>query len=133
MIPGGANVVDARDVALAMIRSVEQGRPGERYVVAGTPVTLEEIALTLERLTGVPAPRLRLPYWAALVAAWQAQTVASFRGVQSLLTVSGVRTMREAMRHVLSSAKAERELGASFRSLSETLQDEVTWFRGENG
>jgi dihydroflavonol-4-reductase len=130
IIPGGANVVDARDVATAMIRSVEHGSTGERYIVAGSPVSLEEIALTLERLTGIPAPRLRLPYPAALLAAWLSQTAASLRGGQSLLTVSGVRTMREAMRHALSSAKAERDLGASFRSLSETLQDEINWFRG---
>jgi dihydroflavonol-4-reductase len=133
IIPGGANVVDARDVAMTMIRSVEQGRPGERYIVAGPPVSLEEIATTLERVAGIPAPRLRLPYSAALVAAWLSQTVTSLRGGQSLLTVSGVRTMRESMRHALSSAKAERELGASFRSLSETLQDEVKWFRGVDG
>jgi dihydroflavonol-4-reductase len=129
IIPGGANVVDARDVAIAMIRSVAQGRPGERYIVAGSPVSLDEIALTLQRITGIPAPGVRLPYSAALVAAWLSQTAASLRGGQSLLTVSGVRTMREAMKHVLSSGKAERELGASFRPLSETLQDEVTWFR----
>ena len=129
IIPGGANVVDARDVAMAMVRSVEQGRPGERYIVAGLPVSLEQIALTLQRVTGVPAPRLRLPYWAALVAGWLSQTVATLRGGESLLTVSGVRTMTEAMRHTTSSAKAERELGASFRSLFETLHDEVKWFR----
>ncbi len=133
IIPGGANVVDARDVAIAMIRSVEHGRPGERYIVAGAPVSLHEIALTLQRITGIPAPRMRLPYAAALIAAWVSQTAASLRGGQSLLTVSGVRTMREAMRHTLSSAKAERELRVSFRSLSETLQDEVAWFREGGG
>jgi dihydroflavonol-4-reductase len=128
IIPGGANVVDARDVAIAMIRSVEQGRPGERYIVVGPAVSLEEIAMTLQRITGIPAPRLRLPYSVALVVAWLSQTAASIRGAQSLLTVSGVRTMRDAMRRVQSSAKAERELGVSFRPLSETLQDEVAWF-----
>jgi dihydroflavonol-4-reductase len=96
-------------------------------------VSLDEIALTLQRITGIPAPRMRLPYAAALIAAWVSQTAASLRGGQSLLTVSGVRTMREAMRHTLSSAKAERELQVSFRPLSETLQDEVAWFREVGG
>jgi dihydroflavonol-4-reductase len=133
LIPGGASVVDARDVADAMIRSVEQGKPGERYIVGGRFLTLAEIALTLEKLTGIPSPRMRLPFPAAIVAAWLSQTAASLRGGQSLLTVSGVRTMREAMRHTLSSAKAERELGASFRPVSDTLRDEVEWFRGIDG
>jgi dihydroflavonol-4-reductase len=130
IIPGGASIVDARDVSGAMIRSVADGKPGERYIVAGRPASIEELARTLEQVTGVPAPRLKMNYAAAIVVAWLAQTAAALRGGQSLLTVSGIKTMREAMRHAISSAKAERELGATFRPLSETLRDEVNWFRG---
>jgi dihydroflavonol-4-reductase len=129
IIPGGASVVDARDVADAMKKSAAHGKPGERYIVAGRPASLEQIALTLEKLTGIPAPRLRLAYPAAVALAWLAQTAASLRGAESLLTVSGVRTMRESMEHPLSSARAERELGSTFRPLSQTLQDEVDWYR----
>jgi dihydroflavonol-4-reductase len=133
IIPGGASVVDARDVAGAMVRSADVGKPGERYVVAGCAVSLAELAQTLEQVTGIPAPRLKLNYASALVVAWLSQTAAAFRGGQSLLTVSAIRTMREAMRHKMSSAKAERELGATFRPLNETLRDEVEWFRGVQG
>jgi dihydroflavonol-4-reductase len=129
IVPGGASVVDARDVAAAMIRALSQGISGERYIVAGRLVSLEQIALTLEKLTGIHAPRLRLPYSAAIALAWLVQTAATLRGAESLLTVSGVRTMRESMEHALSSAKAERELGISFRALDQTLQDEVDWYR----
>jgi dihydroflavonol-4-reductase len=122
-------VVDARDVALAMVRAVEKGRSGERYIVAGRLASLDQILQTLQEVTGVAKPRLLIPYPAAIVIAWLAQTAASLRGSQSLLTVSGIRTMKESMRHVLSSAKAERELGAIFRPLRETLEDEVNWFR----
>jgi dihydroflavonol-4-reductase len=130
IIPGGANVVDARDVASGMIQSVEKGRTGERYILGGQLVSLEEILLTLESVTGIPSPRWRIPYSAAVVAAWLSQTVASLRGGPALLTLSGIRTMKESMRHPLSSAKAERELGVVFRPLSETLRDEVNWYRG---
>ncbi len=133
IIPGGASVVDARDVAAAMIESVDKGKPGERYVVAGRSVSLEEIARTLESVTGVRGTRLRLSYPLAIVVAWLSQTAAAIRGGQSLLTASGVRTMREAMEHKMSSAKAERELGATFRPLKETLTDEVSWFRELGG
>jgi len=129
IIPGGASVVDARDVADAMIRAAQHGRPGERYVVGGSLASLGEIALTLETVTGQRAPRLKIPYPIAVAVAWLAQTAATLKGGDSLLTVSGVRTMREGMKHNLSSAKAERELGISFRPLIETLRDEVRWFR----
>jgi dihydroflavonol-4-reductase len=129
IIPGGASVVDARDVAHAMIQAVQYGRPGDRYVVGGSMVSLAEIARTLETVTGQPAPRLNIPYHIAVAVAWVSQTSASLTGRNSLLTVSGVRTMRDGLKHRLSSAKAERELGVSFRPLAETLRDEVNWFR----
>ena len=129
IIPGGASAVDARDVADGMIRAVDKGQPGERYVIGGALASLLEIALTLESVTGKPAPRLRIPYPMALAVAWLSQTKATLSGGDSLLTVSGVRTMNDAMKHKLSSAKAERELGVSFRPLIETLRDEVQWFR----
>ncbi len=111
-----------------MIRAAAKGRPGERYVVAGSLASLEEIVLTLQTITGKPAPRLRIPYPIAVAVAWLSQTAAQLSGGDTLLTVSGVRTMREAMRHIMSSAKAERELGISFRPLTDTLRDTVDWF-----
>jgi dihydroflavonol-4-reductase len=129
LIPGGASIVDARDVADGMIRSAEHGKPGERYILGGHLVSLDELTQTLEKVTGIPPPRMRLPYAAALVLAWLSQTAASLSGGQSLLTVSGVRTMSESMKSPLSSRKAQRELGVSFRPLSETLRDEVNWYR----
>jgi dihydroflavonol-4-reductase len=129
IIPGGASVVDARDVADAMICAVEKGRPGERYVVGGALASLEEIVQTLVSVTGQRAPRLRIPYSAAIALAWLSQTAAALFGGNSLLTVNGVRTMRDGMKHTLSSAKAKRELGVSFRPLADTLRDEVHWYR----
>jgi len=129
IIPGGASAVDARDVADAMIKAVEKGRPGERYVVGGSLASLAEIVRNLETVSGQAAPRLKIPYPVAVAMAWLSQTATTLFGGDTLLTVSGVRTMREAMKHTVSSAKAERELGISFRPLIETLRDEVDWFR----
>jgi dihydroflavonol-4-reductase len=95
--------------------------------VAGSFASLEEIALTLQSVTGRPAPKLKIPYPIAVAVAWLSQTATIFLGGDTLLTVSGVRTMKEAMKHKLSSAKAERELGISFRPLIDTLRDEVQW------
>jgi dihydroflavonol-4-reductase len=42
------------------------------------------------------------------------------------VTVNGIRTLR--VRSQLSSSKAVRELGASFRPFEDTLRDEVQWY-----
>jgi dihydroflavonol-4-reductase len=67
--PGGGSVVDARDVAAAMLRIAEIGRSGERYIASGMFVQLHEIVTLLAALTGARGPKTRLPYSAALAMA----------------------------------------------------------------
>jgi dihydroflavonol-4-reductase len=128
VVNGGATVADARDVAAAMIMAADKGKRGERYIVGGTLRTLAEIMTTLQVVSGVPAPKLRIPAPLALTIAWVSQTIAGLTGGTTLLTVSGVKTILKP--HPLSSAKAIRELSASFRPLEDTLRDTVNWYRG---
>jgi dihydroflavonol-4-reductase len=58
---GGLSFVDVRDAALAMILALERGRAGERYLISAVNLTIEAFFGRLERLSGVPAPRLRAP------------------------------------------------------------------------
>lgn len=128
IFPGGGAPVDVRDVAQAMIAAAERGRSGERYIVGGDRyVTMSEIFRTLEEVSGVPSPRLPVPAPAALVYGWASEQYSRITGRPALATLAGVKTLLE--RHDTSSAKAVRELGATFRPLRETLRDEVAWFR----
>jgi dihydroflavonol-4-reductase len=119
-------VVDARDVAAAVLQAADRGKAGERYIVAGRPVTLKEIMQSLERVSGVPAPRLRLPYPAMLAFAYVSKIVSRVTGAPTLVTPEAVKTLQED--YDMSSAKAMRELGATFRPFEETLRDEIAWF-----
>jgi dihydroflavonol-4-reductase len=127
LIDGGAALADARDVAAAMVTAADRGIRGERYIVTGRLATMKDIALGLETISGVKAPRLMLPDRLALAIAWWLETWAGWtRGVNPM-PLGGIQTLLEKAN--LSSAKAERELGATFRPLKETLKDTVTWYR----
>lgn len=126
LFDGGGHVTDVRDVARAMVDAVERGAPGERYIVAGPYASLPEIAVTLESVTGVPAPRT-LPYPVVAVVARLGVLYSRLTGRPVLLTPEGVATLRS--NHRVDSRKAERDLGATFRPLSETLRDAVRWYR----
>jgi dihydroflavonol-4-reductase len=130
VLNGGAGIADARDVAQAMIAAVGKGRSGERYIVGGKLYKLADIMQTLEKVSGVPAPRLRIPTPVALAIAWLSQTYARLTGGSTLLTVNGVKTI--ANPHQISSEKAVRELGASFRPLEDTLRDTVNWYKSNS-
>jgi dihydroflavonol-4-reductase len=127
ILKGGATVADARDVAAAMIVAVERGKRGERYIVAGKLHTLADIMNTLQTVSGVASPKRRIPTPIALTIAWLSETFARLTGGTTLLTVSGVKTILTP--HPLSSAKAVRDLGATFRPLEDTLRDTVNWYR----
>lgn len=128
IIDGGGAPVDVRDVAQAMVNAVDRGKSGERYIVGGdTFVSFAELNRLLENVSSVPQPTLRIPYNVSLIYAWFAETYSRLTRKPTLVTINGVKAVRHA--RLTSSAKAQRELGVSFRPLVETLQDEVAWFR----
>ena len=129
VIDGGTGTVDARDVAQGMINAVEQGKSGERYIIGGVYHSLMEVAQIVHQLTGSRVPRT-IPYPLALALAWIMETMARLRNTETVMTINGLRAMRHET--AVTSQKAERELGVSFRPLAETLADEIDWF-AQNG
>jgi len=55
---------------------------GERYILGNTEGnwTMQQMLKVLEEITGLPAPKLKVPYWAALTAAHVDETISSFTG-----------------------------------------------------
>jgi dihydroflavonol-4-reductase len=65
----GLNLVDVRDVARAHVLALERGESGERYLLGGVNLPLEEIFAAIADLAGRRRPRLRVPYAVAQAAA----------------------------------------------------------------
>jgi dihydroflavonol-4-reductase len=129
-IDGGSNSVDARDVATIMLRAAEGAKAGSRFLAGGHYVTFHEIMRDLEAVSGVPGPRIQLPYSVALGLSWVSFGFGLLTRREVMVTPETVRVMHARLK--VDSSKAERELGASFRPFQDTLRDEVRWFR-ENG
>ena len=122
----GLNVVHVDDVARGHLLALSRGRTGERYILGGVDMTLEQILGEIARIVGRKPPRVRLPYALVLPMAYVAEGVAKISGRSGRLTLEGVRMSRKRM--FFSSAKAERELGYSWRPPAEALADAVRWF-----
>ncbi len=65
----GLNVVDVRDVARGHALALEHGEPGERYLLGGVNLPLEELFAVIADLAGRERPWLRVPYPVAVAAA----------------------------------------------------------------
>lgn len=123
----GLNIVDVADVAEGHLRACDQGRTGERYILGGENMTLEQILGTLARIAGKKAPTLRIPYAVAYAAGLASTAWAGVTGAQPLAPLDGVRMARKKMwvRH----DKAARELGYEPGPAAGALERAVEWFR----
>jgi dihydroflavonol-4-reductase len=128
--PGGCSVVDARDVAAGMLRLAEMGRSGERYILSGPFVELGEIVTRLAALTQVKPPKVRLPFAGAMALAAFAETWSRLTHKPTPLSIEGIRLMNA--RLALTSAKAQRKLGVTFRPFEDTLADCVAWAKARS-
>jgi len=126
----GLNLVDARDVAEGHLLAAAKGTPGERYILGNRNMTLKEILETLSAITGLPAPRLRLPLWIPLAAAAADTTVSRLVGREPRVPIEAARMSRHRM--YFDSARAVRELGLPQSPVEGALARAAAWFR-ENG
>ncbi len=123
----GLNVVYVGDVAAGHLLACERGRVGERYILGGENLTLQQIFGKLEEVTGLRAPTMRIPYAVAYAAGVASTGWAAVTGKEPRAPLDGVRMARKKMwvRH----DKAARELGYSARPAVEALRRAAEWFR----
>lgn len=106
------------DMARAHLQALEKGRPGESYIIAGPPHTVEEAFDLAERVTGIPAPRRRLsPRTLRLLAGLAA--VAGRLAFWSEGNLAETLRVGAGVTYLGSNEKARRELGVRPRPLEE--------------
>lgn len=116
--PGGTGVVDVLDVVDGILRAMDAGKTGERYVLVSENLLWRDLLATLAGALGVTPPRRLVPMPLARALAVGSEAVARVTGTAPVLTRERVRQMQERYRY--SAAKAERDLGATFRPFAET-------------
>ncbi len=115
------NFVDVRDVADGLIRAAENGRPGQRYILANQQAS--SLAQVIEALnTLCPGYRLprRAPKALLLLIAWLQEQRAHYTGQPAELLSSQVR-MFYGVQQVYCIDKAINELGYQPRPPQDTL------------
>jgi dihydroflavonol-4-reductase len=127
-IETGMNLVDVDDVAVGHLRAMERGRVGERYILGNRNLSLVQIFDILSRQTGVPAPRLKLPWQAILPLAYANLWIANHvTHVPPRIPLEGVRMAKYCMHY--DCGKAIRELGMPQTPIEVALEKAVRWFR----
>ena len=124
----GLNLVDVAECARGHVAALEQGRSGERYILGGENLTLKQILDKLAAITGLPSPKIKVPYVVALATGVVDQVVTGYiRNREPRATIDAVRMGRKKM--FVSSGKAERDLGWKTVPVDDALRRAVEWFQ----
>jgi len=128
MPSGGLAFVDVRDAADAFVQALRRGEPYGRHLM-GVNMSFKEFFGRLERMTGVAAPKLRLPHKLNVLGTRLLERWAELRGTEASIDHHSV----EIGEHFfyLDSSKAERELRFKARDPHETLYDTVQDIRSK--
>jgi dihydroflavonol-4-reductase len=122
----GLNLIHVRDVAEGHCLALERGTVGEKYILGNANLTLAEIFHMLEQISGIPAPRVRLPYWPILCLARIFHLLSFVTRSEPLIPYEGVRMAAKHM--FFDSSKAMRELKLPQTPIKDALSDAVAWF-----
>jgi dihydroflavonol-4-reductase len=125
----GLNWVHVRDVAVGHILAAEKGTLGQRYILGNAQGnwTMQQTLAALEKITGLPAPKIKIPNWLALRAAEANEMISFFTGKPPRAPVAGVRMAKYKM--WFDPSKAILQLGLPQTPPELAFANAVAWFR----
>ena len=124
----GLNLIDVEDCAKGHVLAARSGRVGEKYILGNRNMTLQQIFDMLEEISGIPAPKVRLPYTPILIAAYLNEAISRVTRRAPLIPLAGVRMAGKYM--YFDSTRAIKELGLPQTPVQSALEKAVNWFRG---
>ena len=125
----GLNWVHVRDVAIGHILTAEKGMVGERYILGNREGnwTMKQTLAVLEEITGISAPKIKIPHWVATATAHMNEGISFFTKNPPKVPLAGVRMARRKM--WFNPGKAVHELGLPQTPVNQAFADAVEWFR----
>jgi dihydroflavonol-4-reductase len=124
----GLNLIHVRDVARGHLLAEARGQAGEKYILAHENLSLSQIFALLAEISGLPAPRVKLPYWPVLGLAYLNEFWANHvSGRPPRMPVTAIRMAKKYM--YFDNAKAVKYLRLTLTPVRQALQEAVDWFR----
>lgn len=123
----GLNFVGVEECAAGHLLVSEGGKIGERYLLGGENLTLKELLDTLAKITGLPAPTIKIPHGMALTVAYVESAFSRLIGKEPGIPVEGVKIAQHKM--FVDCSRAQRELGFQPGSVAAALERAVRWYQ----
>jgi len=122
----GLNFVGVEECAAGHLLVAEKGKVGERYLLVAENMPLKQMLDTLSKITGLSAPRLKIPHGLALGVAYLETAFSRLLWREPQIPVEGVKIARHMM--FVDCSRAQRELGFKPGPVSAALERAVRWY-----
>lgn len=119
--PGGRAIVDARDVAQAMLNAIGRGRRGQRYIISAGYHSLSDIRQLEAACNGQRAICLKIPYGLAMMLARLEPSTSRLRQSKTIPSLLCVRQMQQ--KHDVNGMNSVIELGLKLHTYDQMLAD----------
>jgi dihydroflavonol-4-reductase len=126
----GLNFVGVEECANGHLLVAEKGKVGERYLLGAENLTLKGLLDLLAEITGLKAPKWKIPHGMALGVAYVESAFARLLGKEPQIPVEGVKIAQHMM--FVDASRAKRELGFQPGPVRSALERAVRWY-GANG
>ncbi|MBI2336505.1 MAG: NAD-dependent epimerase/dehydratase family protein [Deltaproteobacteria bacterium] len=122
----GLNLIDVEDVARGHYLASLQGKIGERYILGNKNLHLKEILLLLSEITGLSAPKFKIPFSVALASAYFSEFSSRLLRRPPQIAIEAVQLGRKKM--FFDASKAVLELALPQTDIKVALQKAVHWY-----
>jgi len=122
----GLNFVGVEECAAGHLLVSDKGKIGERYLLGGENLTLKEVLDLLAKITGLAAPKLKIPHGLALGVAYANTAFSRLLGREPSIPVEGVKIARHMM--FVNATRAQKELGFKPGPVSAAFERAVHWY-----
>lgn len=126
-LEGTLNFADVRDMAAWHRLAAERGESGRRYILSGHNLSIHEFFQHLSRESGLPCPKMKVPYSVALAWSYVEHFYGVITGRKPQSSITGVKLCRRSM--AFDGTWTWKILGHQPRPLEESIRDAVAWHR----
>ena len=122
---GRISLVYMDDVGRSHVLAASKGKVGERYIVSGDLVTIQEISELLSRLSGARVPPT-FPDFMVSMHCYFGEMVSRFTKRPPLLSIESFRAISHGVQ--VDGSRAARELGIEYTPLEEGARRAIIWY-----
>lgn len=126
---GGKNFVHAEDAAEGIIKAIEKGKHGEKYLLANENLTYKEFFGKINRITGHQSFMIPIPNSGLVVLGIIGDCLRKLN-IKTSLSSSNMKALR--INNFYSNRKSSEELGIRYQPVDKAVEDAIRFFEREN-